>query len=116
METSHANMRKHTRVPTDLAFYLFIDSQKYSGKISNISLGGAFLSAAAPEILPTHIGYSGVLKIYLGDEPLLLKCEVVYAVTHNNEFFPAGAGVAFDEEDSETNKSIIKLALAYNLC
>ncbi|MDD2722503.1 MAG: PilZ domain-containing protein [Methylovulum sp.] len=95
---------------------MFIDSRKYSGKISNISLGGAFLSEADPETLPIHNARSGVLKTYLGDGLLLLKCEVVYAVAHDNEFFLAGAGVAFDEEDNETNKSIIKLGLAYNLC
>jgi hypothetical protein len=110
------NQRKHTRVPTDLKCFLFIDGQKYTGKVSNISLSGAFFADVEPEISPVHTSHSGVLKIFLNDELLLLKCEVVYAVARGNPSFMAGAGVAFDEEDTETHKSIIKLAIAYHLC
>lgn len=108
--------RRHTRLPSDLRYFFFIDGKKYAGKVSNISLSGAFLSEADPEISPEHNSHSGILKIYLEDELLLLKCQVVYAATRDNEYFLPGAGVAFDDGDHETNKSITRIAVAYHLC
>ncbi|MDD2723054.1 MAG: PilZ domain-containing protein [Methylovulum sp.] len=102
--------RKHPRVPTDLDFSFFLDGQQYTGKVGNISLSGAFLSAPEPELIPSYIAKSGDLTIQLNDELLVLKSEVVYAVGHDNAFFPVGAGLIFSKTDEETRLSIMKLA------
>jgi len=107
--------RKHRRVPTDLNFSFFIDGQEHIGKVGNVSLSGAFLSDPEPEFIPSLISHLGDLKIQLNDELLLLKSEVVYAVGHDNAFFPVGAGVVFSKTDEMTQLCIMKLAAILKL-
>ena len=62
--------------------------------------------------MPSSISRSGDLKIIINGEPLSFKCEVVYAASHDNEIFPAGAGVVFCDNDDETGMSLLALAVA----
>lgn len=109
------NRRKHRRVPTDLNYTFIIDGQKYIGKVGNVSLSGAFLSDPEPELNLSDLTKSGELIVFLNNELLTLKCELVYAVGHDNEFFPVGAGVVFSNNDDATLVSIMKLATALEL-
>jgi hypothetical protein len=115
MANSAIDRRKHTRVPTNLDFSLLLNDLEFKGTVGNISLSGAFLSEPEPEIFPSLIAQPGYLTIVLNSELLRFKCEVVYAVGHENTYFPVGAGVIFSETDEETQVSIIKVATALNL-
>ncbi len=103
------NLRRHKRLPIDLQYYLVIDDDQYSGHISNISLGGAYLATIesdAPDLKPKQ---HGTLSIKTESGWVSLFCEVVY-VGSNDEFFPAGAGVSFCSKDYAT------VSLIWNCC
>ncbi|MDD5272940.1 MAG: PilZ domain-containing protein [Methylovulum sp.] len=109
------NRRSHVRFPVNLEYFFFLDDQEYTGKITNISLNGAFLAKPTPEFSRTYITRTGNLKILLNNELLSLKCDIIYAVERDYEIFPAGAGVCFSETDEETQLSVSKLAAALKL-
>ena len=109
------NRRKHRRVPTDLNFSFIVDGQEHTGQIGNISLSGAFLSDPEPELSLSCLSKPGELRVPLNGDILSLKCEVVYAVGRDNEFFPVGAGVVFSNNDDTTLISVMKLATAFEL-
>ncbi|MDP2902875.1 MAG: PilZ domain-containing protein [Methylovulum sp.] len=112
MTQLQSNRRKHKRVTIEVDYHFFLDGVEYIGKTRNISLSGAFLSKPEPALMPSCISKSGDLKIKINGELLSFKCEVVYAATHDNELFPAGAGVVFFDNDDETGMSLLNLAVA----
>jgi len=112
---TQSNRRKHTRVAIELDYHFFLEGKEYTGKTGNISLSGAFLSRPEPELIPSCISQSGVLKLKLNDELLSFKCEIVYVAMHDNEMLPVGTGVVFCDTDDETSTSILALAAAQGL-
>ncbi|TAL49819.1 MAG: PilZ domain-containing protein [Methylovulum sp.] len=109
---TQSDRRKHTRVAIETEYHLFLNDGEYSGTTGNISLSGAFLSKPEPELMPSCVSQSGLLKITLNGEPLSFKCEIVYVATHDNDILPAGAGVVFCDTDDETVTSQLNLAIS----
>lgn len=108
------NRRRHVRVPTNLAYRLIVEGQEYTGKVTNISLSGAFLAAPSPPLNPSHLCQSGVLQIWLHHKALTLKCDIIYAAIVEGAF-PVGAGVCFSDTDAQTQQSVKALEAALGL-
>jgi hypothetical protein len=105
------NRRRHARISIDADYQLNLDGNKYTGKIHNISLSGAFLIMPEPQLTPSDTDRIGDLGVTLNNEHIQFKCEIVYVETSVNSVFPAGVGVAFCNQDIETAASIWNLAL-----
>jgi len=110
MTNTQSDRRRHTRIPIECEYHLFLKDKEYSGKTANISLSGAYLSKSEPDLMLSCISEVGDLKINLNNQVLPFKCEIVHVTIDEDGAFPIGAGVVFSENDDETGRSILQLA------
>lgn len=109
------NKHKDMETQKKLEYHFSLNNRKYTGKIDNISLNGAFLSQPEPSLIQLQTGQIGNIQVQLDDELVSLTCEVVYVGTSDNRIFPVGAAVVFCHTDNESKASILKLVLASTL-
>ena len=95
-----------------MEYFLEIDNQKISGKISNVSLSGAYLETMEPQLSVSHISQQGVVNIKTENDWVKIKCNIVY-VGAKKEDFPSGAGVEFCMEDEEAATAIWNIVIQY---
>ncbi len=114
MTTSAKNRRRHARIPINADYQLTLDGKGYAGKVSNISLSGAFLIMPEPNLTATDTNKIAGLNIKINDETVDLKCEIVYVEAAGQSVFPAGIGVAFCH-DERTATTLWDLAVAQGI-
>lgn len=106
MNYSGKEKRKHSRLPIDVQFRLIMDNHEYSGKLSNISLSGAYLATIEPKLATSSITQQGSLHIGTGNGWVEVACEIVY-LESESEIFPHGVGVTFCQGNEEAISKIL---------
>lgn len=110
-----SDRRTHTRMLSNIEFSFSFNGQQFNGHIDNISLSGAFLSELQPTLTAEHISQTGQIEIHFNGELLSLACEVVYVIPMDDEYFPIGAGVVFNDTDPVTLSAINTIATVLEL-
>ncbi|WP_157844876.1 PilZ domain-containing protein [Methylocucumis oryzae] len=109
-EDTTRERRQHIRAYIETNYILVLDNQEFAGITGNISLSGAFLCNPHPELSVTHINEQGRLALYINNDWLQFRCEIVYICQSEDDTFPIGAGVVFQDEDAATSQAMLKLA------
>ncbi len=109
-EDTTIERRQSIRSHIETNYILILDNHEFAGITGNISLSGAFLCNPHPELPITNINQQGQLALYINNEWLHFLCEIVYICQTDDDAFPIGAGVVFQDEDSATSQAMLKLA------
>jgi len=112
MNSKKNELRKHGRVAIDLDYFFALNNQEFSGRISNLSLGGAYLATINPKLPATSTSQQGNLKIKCKNGWTEIKCNIVYIGNKDLEGLD-GVGVAFCNEDEVTATAIWNIAVQY---
>lgn len=103
MENADINQRSCSRTPLNLDVVIYFrDNAERQAKLKDISFGGAFVATDNPDLKVNDLVTIGLYLENIDDEFYTLAATVV---RRGDE----GAGLAFDEYDQDTLKSLRKV-------
>ncbi len=103
MENANINHRSCSRTPLDLDVVLYFrDNAERQAKLLDISFGGAFIATDNSDIKVNDLVTIGLYLENVDEEFYTLAATVVRCEV-------SGAGLAFDEYDQDTIKSLRKV-------
>jgi PilZ domain len=113
MSTSNSDRRQHSRFPISFEYRLTIAAgREHVGVTGNLSLSGAYLASAEPELAASDVNKRGVLTFDTASEVISVNCRVVYVgSTLDDNPFPSGAGIVFNDPSEEAITAIWNLSI-----
>jgi len=114
MSTSSSNRRQHSRFPIAFEYRLSIAGREHVGVTGNLSLSGAYLASAEPNLAPSDVNKRGILTFDTSSEVISINCRVVYAgSTLDDNPFPSGGGIVFNDPGEEAITAIWNMSIDY---
>jgi PilZ domain len=112
MNTSNSDRRQHSRFPISFAYRLTIAGREHVGITGNLSLSGAYLASAEPELAASDVDKKGFLTFDTSSEVISINCRVVYVgSTLDHDPFPSGAGIVFNDPSEDAITAIWNLSI-----
>jgi|GEM_PF-2477267 len=114
MNVSSSDRRQHSRFPIAFEYCLTIAGREHVGVTGNLSLSGAYLASAEPELAPSDVDKTGVLTLDGSPEVIFINCRVVYVGSMlDDNPFPGGAGIVFNDPSEEAITAIWNMSIDY---